>query len=193
MLTNLHFNGGVRYDQYGDFDPAFNPRLALIYNPYEKATIKALYGTAFRAPNFFELSDPRFQNLRPEEITSYELVYEQEIGRHLRSSLSGFYNQMDDLIVFNSGSFTNFDAETKGLELALSGIWTNGLRGRISYSLQETRNHSVDWEMPDSPSHLVKLNLSVPLYRNKIFAGVNSSTRVTADPSTTPRTPPASH
>ena len=30
MLTNLHFNGGVRYDQYGDFDPAFNPRLALL-------------------------------------------------------------------------------------------------------------------------------------------------------------------
>jgi iron complex outermembrane receptor protein len=171
VLTNLHFNGGVRYDQYGHFDPAFNPRLAVIYNPYEKATIKALYGTAFRAPNFFELSDPRFQNLRPEEITSYELVYEQEIGRHLRSSLSGFYNQMDELIVFNSGSFTNFDAETKGVELALSGVWTNGIRGRVSYSLQETRNHSVSWEMPDSPTHLVKLNLSVPLYRDKIFAG----------------------
>ena len=171
VLTNLHFNGGVRYDQYGDFDPAFNPRLALIYNPYEKSTIKALYGTAFRAPNFFELSDPRFHP-RPEEITSYELVYEQEIGRHLRSSLSGFYNQMDNLIVFNSGSFTNFDAETKGLELALSGSWPNGIRGRASYSLQETRNHSVAWEMPDSPNHLVKFNLSVPLYRDKIFAGV---------------------
>ena len=44
-----------------------------------------------------ELSDPRFPDIQPEEITGYELVYEQEIGRHLRSSLSGFYNQMNRL------------------------------------------------------------------------------------------------
>jgi iron complex outermembrane receptor protein len=172
VLTNLHLIGGVRYDQVGDFDPARNPRLALIYNPWEKSTFKAIYGTAFRAPNFTELSDPRFQNIKPEEITSYELVYEQEIGRHLRSSLSGFYNQMNDLIVFDSGSFTNFDAETKGLELALEGFWASGIRGRASYSLQDTRNSSVAWETPDSPNHLLKFNLSVPLVRDKLFASL---------------------
>jgi outer membrane receptor for ferrienterochelin and colicins len=172
VLTNLHLNGGVRYDQYGEFDPAFNPRLALIYHPWEKSTFKAIYGTAFRAPNFTELSDPRFQDIKPEEITGYELVYEQEIGRHLRSSVSGFYNQMSDLIVFDSGSFTNFDAETKGLELALEGLWAGGMRCRASYSLQETRNESVAWDMPDSPTHMVKLNLSVPVVRDKLFAGL---------------------
>ena len=172
VLTNLHLNGGVRYDQIGDFAPAYNPRLALIYNPWEKSTFKAIYGTAFRAPNFTELSDPRFQNIKPEEITSYELVYEQEIGRHLRSSLSGFYNQMNDLIVFESGSFTNFDANTRGLELALEGFWASGIRGRASYSLQDTRNSTVAWDMPDSPNQLVKFNLSVPLVRDKLFASL---------------------
>jgi len=171
VTTNLHLTGGVRYDQYGDFDPSFNPRLAAIYHPYEKSTLKAIYGTAFRAPNFLELSAPLF-DLNPEEITSYELVYEQEIGRHFRSSLSGFYNQMDNLIVFNNGGFMNFDAETKGVEVALNGSWTNGIRGRASYSFQDTHNHTVVWEMPDSPHHQFKLNLSVPLYRDKIFASV---------------------
>src|SRR5664280_2750936 len=137
VLTNLHLNGGVRYDQIGDFAPAYNPRLALIYNPWEKSTFKAIYGTAFRPPTFTELSDPRFQNIKPEEITSYELVYEQEIGRHLRSSLDGSYNQMNHLIVFDSGSFTNFDADTKGMELALEGFWASGIRGRASYSFQD--------------------------------------------------------
>ena len=172
LLTNLHFNGGVRYDQYGDFDPAFDPRLALIYNPCKESTFKAIYGTAFRAPNFTELSDPRFQNIRPEKITGFELVYEQEIGQHLRSSLSGFYNQMDHLIVFNSGSFTNFDARSKGMELALEGSWASGIRGRASYSFQDTRNDTVAWQMPDSPNHLLKFNLSLPLVRDKLFAGV---------------------
>ena len=172
VLTNLHLNGGVRYDQYGDFDPAFNPRLALIYHPWEKSTFKAIYGTAFRAPSFYEDILAQDQVLKPEEITSYELVYEQEIGRHLRSSLSGFYNQMNDLLVLNSGSFTNFDANTRGLELALEGSWASGIRGRASYSLQDTRNSSVAWDMPDSPNHLLKFNLSVPLVKDKLFAGL---------------------
>lgn len=171
VLTNLHLNGGVRYDQYGDFDPEFNPRLAAIYHPVESATIKALYGTAFRDPNFLESIDPRY-DLQPEEITSYELVYEQNIGRHFRTSVSGFYNDMDDLIVFNNGGFTNFDAETKGIEVALNGFWTNGLRARLSYSYQETRNHDIGWDMPDSPHHQFKLNVTVPLYRDKIFGSV---------------------
>jgi iron complex outermembrane receptor protein len=172
VLTNLHFYGGVRYDQYGDFDPAFNPRLALIYNPTPESTLKAIYGTAFRAPNFLELSNPGFQGLDPEEITGYELVYEQNITRYLRSSISGFYNQMDDLIVFESGNFRNINLDTKGVELALKGGWTNGIRGRVSYSFQQTDDQSGTLKMADSPAHLVKFNLSVPLVREKLFAGL---------------------
>lgn len=171
LRTNLHLNGGVRYDQYGNFNPAFDPRLALIYNPWKTATLKAIYGTAFRAPNFLELSDPRFQDIKPEEITSYELVYEQEIGRHLRSSVSGFYNQMQDLIVLQNGNYTNLNANTKGIELALEGNWNNGIRSRLSYSLQRTDDGS-EQNLPDSPEHLVKMNVSVPVYKQKVFAGL---------------------
>ena len=171
LRTNLHFNGGVRYDQYGNFNPAFNPRLALIYNPWKTATLKAIYGTAFRAPNFLELALSPPGQLKPEEITSYELVYEQEIVRHLRSSISGFYNQMDGLIAFDSGQFVNFDAATRGLELALEGNWNNGIRSRLSYSLQRTEDSS-DQNLPDSPEHLVKMNVSVPVYKQKIFASL---------------------
>jgi iron complex outermembrane receptor protein len=172
IFHNLHLDGGARFDQYGDFEPAFDPRAALIYNPFESSTFKAIYGTAFRAPNFTELSDPRFQNIQPEKITSYELVYEQDLGQHLRSSLSGFYNDMNHLIVFDSGNYTNFNAETKGLEIALEGFWTNGIRCRASYSLQATTDHQVAWPAPDSPEHLIKLNVSVPVYRDKLFAGL---------------------
>jgi iron complex outermembrane receptor protein len=172
LLDNLHFNGGFRYDQYGDFDPAFNPRLALIYNPVKESTLKAVYGTAFRAPNFLELSDPRFQNITPEEITSYELIYEQDIGANLRSSLTGFWNQMDHLIALFNGSFENFDAESKGVELALEGNWLGGLRGRASYTFQQTENRSQNQPLPDSPEHLVKFNLTVPVIKEKLLAGL---------------------
>jgi iron complex outermembrane receptor protein len=171
LLDKLHFDGGLRYDQYGDFAPSFDPRLALIYNPFEKSTFKAIYGTAFRAPSFYEITTSDHP-LNPEKITSYELDYEQGLGEHWRSSLSGYYNQMQDLIVFNSGTFANFNAETEGMELAMEGFWTNGIRCRASYSLQQTSDHEVNWHMPDSPNNLLKLNVSVPLLTDKIFAGL---------------------
>ncbi len=189
VVTNLHLNAGVRYDQYGNFDPSVDPRLALIYNPFAKSTIKAIYGTAFRAPNFIELSDPVFPNIGPEKITTYELVCEQGIGQNVKMSLSGFYNQMDHLIFLKNGSFTNFNADAKGTELSMEGIWPNGIRTRASYTFEETRNGSSDQVLADSPEHLAKFNVSVPLYKEKIFAGlefqyVSSRTTIHVSPIT---------
>ena len=193
VLTNLHFNGGVRFDHYSGFDPFVSPRLALVYDPLPVTTFKAIYGTAFRAPNFSELIDPRFQDIQPEEITSYELVYEQQLGRHLRSSLSGFNNRMDDLIIFESGAYTNRDVDARGVELALAGMWTNGIRGRASYSWQQAETRSGHQDLPDSPHHLFKGNVSVPLYKTKVFAGLEyqyTSDRNTVYTTTTGETLP---
>jgi iron complex outermembrane receptor protein len=174
VLTNLLFNAGARYDYYSSVGDTINPRLALIYSPvqnFDKSAIKAIYGTAFRAPNFFELLfDP---TLKPETISTYELVYEQKIGARLRSSLSGYYNQIDDLISFDLGTFRNVKgAEAKGMELELAGEWPSGLQGRISYTLQETEDRSTGRRLTDSPEHLGKVNLSAPLpwLKEKVFA-----------------------
>ncbi|HUA38329.1 MAG TPA: TonB-dependent receptor [Candidatus Sulfopaludibacter sp.] len=195
VLTNLHLNAGVRYDQSYDrqdsFNPSWSPRVALIYDPFRQSTFKFIYGTAFRDPDFYELSEASSLNIKPqpESITSYELVYEQGIGRHLRSSVSGYYNRMDDLIDFENGTFTNFNADTLGLELALEGKWESGISTRLSYTLQHTENRDSDAGLPDSPMHLIKLNLNAPLYRDKIFAGLevqytSKSHTVFTDPTT---------
>ncbi len=194
IRTNLHAVGGIRYDQYGDFDGEWNPRMAMIYNPFTSSTLKAIYGTAFRAPNFLELSDPRFQNISPEQITAYELVYEQQIGPHFRSSVSGFYNKMDDLIVLQNGSFTNLNANATGMELALEALWPKGIRGRTSYTLQFAEDRSGgSSSLPDSPEQMFKFNLSVPLYKDKIYAGLEyqyTTSRDTLYTTTTGQTVP---
>lgn len=170
LLNSLHLEAGVRYDKTTSYPSDTTPRVALIYHPATNTTLKAIYGTAYRTPNFEELSNPGFQNISPENITTYELVYEQEIGPHVRTSFSGFYNQMHNLIIFDSGNYTNMDASTLGSELAVEGIFGNGIKSRVSYSYQHTRDETLGWSMPDSPNHLVRANLSVPVWRDKIFA-----------------------
>jgi len=54
-------------------------------------------------------------------------------------------------------------------------MWTNGIRGRVSYSYQQTDNRTSDEDLPDSPAHLVKFNLSAPLYKQKVFARPGAS------------------
>jgi outer membrane receptor for ferrienterochelin and colicins len=80
LSKSLLLNAGLRYDHYNTFGCSTNPRLALIYSPLEKSFLKLLYGSAFRAPNVFELyytSDTSVANpdLKPESIKTYELVY----------------------------------------------------------------------------------------------------------------------
>jgi iron complex outermembrane receptor protein len=170
LRSDLHLNAGVRYDQYGSFDSTYSPRVGLIYTPFEQSTFKAIYGTAFRDPSFGELIYQK--DIQPEQIQSYELVYEQGIGQHLRSSISGFYNQMDNLLIFQDGSYQNINADAQGMELALEGHWTNGILARASYTLQKTENRSGGLDFPDSPENLIKLDFSAPLLRDKIFAGL---------------------
>ena len=104
LLTNLTFNGGLRYDNYDSFGETLNPRLGLIYSPWQPTTFKLLYGQAFRAPNVFELyyeapgSNKPNPGLSPETIRTYELVYEQYLPANLRFSASGYYYEIHHLI-----------------------------------------------------------------------------------------------
>ena len=86
--------------------------------------------------------------------------------------MAGYYNQMDDLIVFQNGNFANINAESKGVELALEGTWANLIHGRASYSLQKTDNLSQSQNLPDSPQHLIKFNLNMRVFEEKVFAGL---------------------
>jgi iron complex outermembrane receptor protein len=79
---------------------------------------------------------------------------------------------MKDLIDFENGSYTNYNADARGLELALEGKWSNGISTRVSYTLQNTRDLATSGGLPASPQQMVKFNGSVPVFKDKIFAGL---------------------
>jgi iron complex outermembrane receptor protein len=188
ITDELILSAGVRYDYYSTFGNTVNPRIGLIYNPFEKSSFKLLYGTAFRAPNAFELyfedgvlpgSQKSNPGLDPEEIDTYELIYEQYFGDHYRGTIVGFYYEIDDfisqtkdprdrLLVFKNTS----QIDTYGVEFEVDGKWENGLEGRASYTFQRTKNRDTGSILSNSPKNLFKLNLIVPLYKDKVFLGL---------------------
>ena len=179
----LSLTAGLRYDDYKTFGGSTNPRLALIYNPLERSTFKLLYGSAFRTPNVFEqyyqsttqISNP---DLKPEKIRTYELVYEQYLGDRLRATAAGYYYEIDNLINQTEASpgvavFENLArVEARGFELEIENKWGSGVDGRISYTGQRTKDLSTGGQITNSPEHLAKLNLIVPILKDRLSAGI---------------------
>lgn len=180
----LLINAGLRQDHYPFFGDTLNPRLAFIFQPRDRTTLKLIYGTAFRAPNANELyyedgySIQKPQHLDPEKITSYEAILEQRLFSNYRMTVAGFAYQIDDLIrqvtdpVTEQAVFQNLDkASAKGVELELEGAWDNGLRGNVSYSFQDVTDNITGETLVNSPQHIGKLNLIVPIYQKNWFLG----------------------
>lgn len=183
-----HFilNAGFRYDHYNSFGSSANPRVALIYS-LKNTTVKLLYGEAFRAPSAYEqfYTGGGFEanpNLQPEEITTYELVIEHYFSRALHASIAGYYYTLDNLISQTdleedefSFQFQNAESiEAMGVEFSLEGKWSSGVESRISYALQDTENQDTDRSLTNSPHHLVKVNLIVPVLAEQVFAGLDA-------------------
>jgi iron complex outermembrane receptor protein len=180
-------NAGARYDHYDTFGGTVNPRLAFIYAPVEKSSFKLLYGSAFRAPNVYELyyasptSTPPMvgnPNLNPEKIATYELVCEQYVGDHFRGTAAAYYYLIRDLInetidAAGNAVFENIArVRTRGFELELENKWANGLDGRASYTFQQSEDATTGEVLTNSPRHLAKLNIAVPLVASKVFVGI---------------------
>jgi len=196
MRDDLALSLGLRYDHFSTFGGKTSPRLGLIFNPWDKSALKLLYGEAFRAPSAFEnyyhdgpVTQKPNPDLGPETIRTYEVVWEQYLGDRLRAVATGFYYKIDDLINLTLDPadgllvFENLDeVEARGLELELEGRLKGGWEGRISYSAQNAENSKTGESLNNSPRHLVKLNLSMPLWKEQAFLGIEeqfTSTRKT--------------
>ena len=186
LLTNLTFHAGLRYDWFEQLGDRLNPRLALVYSPLDGTTLRALYGTAFRAPSAAEryyndggLTTKASPDLRPETIETYQLALEQRLPAEVRLSLAGFYYRTDDLITYATDPadgllhFVNLvEVEALGAEVALERNWSSGLRARASYNYQDVTDLTTGRWLNNSPRHLARLNVAMPLLAEKIFAGV---------------------
>lgn len=184
LRDDFRLNAGLRYDHHNSFGGTLNPRLGLIYNLKADTTLKLLYGRAYRAPNAYELflESPYFSKanpgLSPEIINTYEVVYERYLPKNLRLSVSGYHFEVKDLLSqeFDPADglfvFQNIGKVTgQGAEIELEGEYDRGRIVRVSYALQRAEDRRMGQEPNNSPRHLVKANLVLPLHGDALHAG----------------------
>lgn len=167
----VRLNFGVRYDAYEGFD-RITPRASVIFNPSANEAFKYLFGTAFRAPNAYELdyytSGDRSAGLKPETALTHELVWERYVGQWLRTSVSAYYNDVARLLQLVPGDidyvFRNLaSVHARGVEVELEMRNQTGWRALASYGLQEAVDQDTHRRLTNSPRHLFQARAWAPL------------------------------
>ncbi|MDI5936046.1 TonB-dependent receptor domain-containing protein [Halomonas kalidii] len=145
-FTPVTAQASMRYDDNEAFGEEITGSLALGYELDAHHTLRASYGTAFKAPSFNDLYFPGFGNPELEAETSETF----EVGmrgqyRPLFWDLAAYQTDVDDLIAFTEqggllAPFNVAEARIRGVELSAGAElddWT--LQAALTYTDPEDR------------------------------------------------------
>jgi len=173
VLDGLTLTGGGRWEEYESFGSVWTWRTTGAYHlTHTGTTLRASYGTGFRAPSFLDLFgfdppnlaffNPGFvgnPNLRPETSRGWDAGFEQRLFGTFSVAATWFENDLRDLIVFspdfpNPSSVINLGAaHTQGLEVELRGDWTDRISGRLAYTYLQAEDEIMDTRLLRRPEH----------------------------------------
>jgi iron complex outermembrane receptor protein len=166
---------GLRVDDNAATGTKVSPRAALIWQASPAATVKALYGRAYRPPNSYErdfndgVSLVNNPALKGEMVDTGELVLDLRLSRDLSLRGSVFEWKMRDLVTLGTDPVSGLPQYqsgekilAKGAEFSAVKTWNSGARLRGSLSHQDVAFVSGA-ELPNSPQWLGKLLFSGPL------------------------------
>ncbi len=179
IIDNLNLTAGVRHDHYSDFGDTTNPRAGVVWDFFEKATLKLLYGQAFRAPNFVELYN---QNnpinvgnpaLKPEKIKTYEASLGWRPAQSFTIDLNYFHSEIENLIIWDTSTSPALhinagEAEVDGIELVLTGQYTPDNYWKLTYTYQDPKDSVTDERLSYVPLHRASgiINYGLTKYLN---------------------------
>ena len=178
-LKNLMLTGGVRYDHYEIGGEATTYRFTGAYLVSQSDTkFRASYGTAFKAPSFFQLfSTSPFAlgspDLQPEKSRGWDAGIDQYLlDRRVVLSATYFRNDIDNLIAFQQtssfeGNFVNRDtAQNHGVELSAVASLFGSWKTRLAYTWTNTTfTTPLGTERRDNlPRNVVSLDTSYQFF-----------------------------
>jgi outer membrane receptor protein involved in Fe transport len=136
FFGRLDVIAGVRLDAHSTLGTFVNPRVGMTSRLWRGATLRAIYGQAYREPSIFELSSTPPVSSAPTLLRAVETGFAQQIGA-VTSSTSVFVDLVSDAIVpspevlgatgaTGTSAFVRQNARSEGLEEELrlrGGPW----------------------------------------------------------------------
>ncbi len=174
-VNKLSFIGGLTF---ADTEPGGNkllPRIAVIYKPQPRLSIKALYGYGFRPPSLYEASNPYVDPLtgtqvvlEPEEMRSAELSILWDISSRVSLQAYAFDSRLTGLIRDRAlsggeGGYAALDdVPSRGAGISFQGR-AGDLRGYVNLAYSQShleRSGTPDKDIPGNSEWLASGGVS---------------------------------
>ena len=90
----------ARFDYYSDFGPAFNPKLAFRYQPFESFLLRGSVGTSYEAPNLIAIYLPETESYEgiSDVVACYNELKENEHFDEIKENFKGEDKEADKII-----------------------------------------------------------------------------------------------
>ena len=141
LFGRLLLQGSLRHDEPDGFDAETTYNFGGRYRLTDSVSLSANWGDAFKLPSFSALGNPLVGNpdLVPESARNRDLGVRWQVTETLQLVTTGFQNDYEDLIDFDSQTFRNINRkniETRGVELEADwqALPSLGLRGQLTYT-----------------------------------------------------------
>jgi len=172
ITDTVNLTLGVRHDRYNDFGEATSPRVGLTWLFMKDASLKLLYGEAFRAPTFYEMFQIELGNrdLDPERIKTYELGLSYKFSKYVTSSINYFYNDIEDLIAVdrNAPSPRHYEnltnAHVQGFEVETRVDISKGNYIFMNYTFKNPEDEDGN-DLPLVAQHTGNFGVNVHLWK----------------------------
>lgn len=165
LTDDWTLTAGGRHDDHDQFGTFNTYRFTTAYNlPDTDTTLRASYGTGFKAPTLFQLFHPTFgtSSLRPEESTGYDFGIEQRFfDDRVNATVTAFHNDFENLIIFDTGtsSYRNVKkANAEGIETGLTFRASPDLLLSGNYVYMLSEDESNNRALQRRPRHSMTLS-----------------------------------
>jgi len=193
-VENLSLTLGARYDHYDDIGSSTTPRLGIVYAPTKKLWLKALYGEAFRAPDFSELYfegvvQEQKQAMKPEKIATAECLVGYHFTPNISASLGFFQAEANDLIAWypkgDSVSLVNVgEMQSYGMEAELKASFGKLQYAYLNFTWQDvkdttnaeiigTTEHQEDFNPGGIPEFYGNIGLNYDFFNEHVIADIS--------------------
>lgn len=165
IIGALELRGGVRYDDYSDFDDQRTGSFETIYRLTDwNLTLFAKVASSYAPPSAVDMAydfNPD-SSLNPEESNSYEIGLRHDLlDGDLESSLVLFRNEIDELLGYDPNTFYTYNidsATTEGAEFSLGYAVTEHLNLATSYTYLTATDDDADKRLARRPRHMLQLS-----------------------------------
>jgi outer membrane receptor for ferrienterochelin and colicin len=161
-LGDFTWTPGLRYERDGfSGKSVLAPRLLLSWQPDAATRVWTGGGVYYQAPRYLDIAaNPSNRDLNSERSTQLQLGVSRYLHEDLRFSAEGYYQKLDDLIVFadrTTGAARNIgEGSATGVDLMLAKRMSRGWSASATYSYSHARRddklgageYASDWDRP---------------------------------------------